>query len=176
MILALDIATTTGVAFGAPTDRPAAWSFTVSGDHAARYAELARTINRLCKDRRPELVAFEAPFVGPRVSAARYLFGARGVVMGIVGMWQIPMLEVTVADVRKHFIGTAGWRGKEGKQRVQERCGQLGWGYENADEADALAVWDYAASRMSPEHSKKTMRIFDNAQSTDGKRNAEGAA
>lgn len=57
---------------------------------------------------------------------------------------------VAVSTVRKHFIGVGNLPGKEAKRRVQERCRQLGWSFEDDNQADANAVWAYGMARFYP--------------------------
>lgn len=164
MILAFDLATVTGVACGRPCEAPVAWSFRLTGDHAARFGELLRVTNRLIKERQPQHVVIEAPFVGPHPKAAQLLFGLRGVVLGMAVLHSIPVTEVQVKDIRKHFLGHGGGKRANAKALVMERCRRLGWPVRSEDEADALALWDFAASKISEKHSQMTMELGNGAR------------
>lgn len=52
------------------------------------------------------------------------------------------------ATVRRHFTGSG--RNPDPKAAVMHRCKVLGWKYEDDNEADALSIWDYGKSILSP--------------------------
>lgn len=158
-ILAYDLATKTGAAFGAPCAAPYCWSFSVDGDHPAKFSQIARAVAGHIKNRQPDLVAIEAPFVGKNASAARLLFGFRGIVYAICALRGVPVIEYTPADVRRHFLGKAG-RGKP-TEAIRARCQALGWVASDADQLDAAALWSKAASVVSDDHSKMTLNLGD---------------
>lgn len=164
MILAFDLATVTGVAIGRPCEAPTAWSFKLTGDHAARFGELLRVANRLIKERRPEHVVIEAAYVGPDPNVAKLLYGLRGVVYSVANLHGLPVGERKASVVRKHFLGESGGKRANAKAMVMERCRLLGWPVRSDDEADAIALWSMRASEIDPEHGKQTMRIFDGAR------------
>ncbi|WP_174436433.1 Holliday junction resolvase [Azospirillum brasilense] len=51
------------------------------------------------------------------------------------------------STVKKHFCGSGG----PGKEGVQAECLARGWTFATDDEADALALWDYAATLAANE-------------------------
>jgi Holliday junction resolvasome RuvABC endonuclease subunit len=165
VIIALDIATTTGVAVGEPGCKPRAWSFKIEGKtQADRFADLSRLIGGLFKTYSVDQVGFEAPFVGRNPPVAKALFGYRAIVMMHASLKLLPSSEVDVATIRKHFLGSAGFRGPEAKTLTMQRCAELGWNAADDNAADALALWDLLATRASPHHGHTTMRLF-----SDGK-------
>lgn len=64
---------------------------------------------------------------GPRDNTTRY------------GCW-----EANTRTVIKHFTGDGGGKRPERKERVIAECHARGWKPETEDEADALAILDYA--------------------------------
>lgn len=81
------------------------------------------------------------------------------------------MEAFNIASIRRHFVGghvTSAAYGhlpvaarkaaarKAGKAAVMNRCRALGWAVRNDNEADACALWDYAASRESHAHAVMT--------------------
>lgn len=161
MILAYDLASTTGVARGVPGAAPYTWSFEVAGGHPAKFAQMARAVGGHLKQWSPSLVVIEAPFVGKNANAAKLLYGFRGVVYGICALRSVPVEEYAPGDIRKHFIGNGGLKRSEAKAQVQARCHVLGWPVRGEDEADAAALFDYAACLASPEHGKRFMELGD---------------
>ena len=164
MVLAFDLATVTGVACGRPCEAPQAWSFRLTGDHAARFGELLRVTNRLIKERQPQHVVIEAPFVGPHPNVAKLLYGLRAIVYATATLHSIPVEERKVAEIRKHFLGHGGGKRANAKALVMERCRLLGWPVRSDDEADAIALWSMRASEIDPEHGRQTMRLNDGAR------------
>lgn len=160
MILALDLATTTGVAFGPPCEPPRAWSFTVRGKHPEKFTVFTQAIATLMRSHKPKHVVIEAPFVS-KPDVARVLMGMRGVVMGAAGLYGVTAEERQISAIRKHFIGDSGGKREEAKRRVMQRCRDLGWPVQSDDEADAIALWSMVASEISEEHSRWTMGLGD---------------
>lgn len=167
-ILAFDLAGKTGVAFGAPGDTPLAWSFGLSGAPEQKFASMMRLLQQIIRERGPSHIAFEQPFSGPSATVAKSLFGYRAIAMGMAAWHRIPVAEVNISKARSHFIGHGALKGAAAKAAVSERCSQLGWAHQNLDESDALAVWSYHASQLSPDHANLTMRLMDGQRTTGG--------
>lgn len=173
MIVALDLATRTGVAAGDPCGAPTAFTVTLGahGDpHGHRFAAAMRMTKRLIDEHSPDLIALEAPVTGRREKAAvpYVLMGLRGAVLGTAAMFGVPVVDHDVRKIRKHFVGFNPTR-KAGdpKEPVMARCRQLGWTFHTPDEADALALWDYACSMKRAEHGVMTAGGMFNAQQGD---------
>lgn len=107
---------------------------------------------------RPELVVFEAPMVyeGTNQETARKLLGLAVMAEFVCRRAEVRYLEVNVADVRSHFLGTGYGKhslripgeSKPWQQAVRmtfAQCQARGWLPDTDDEADALAVLDYSA-------------------------------
>lgn len=161
MILALDLATTTGVAFGPPCAPPRTWHFRVEGQTHNKAASFIRAINGMMKSQKPEIVVIEAPFVGRLPDVTRVLMGMRYVTYGIAAMHGVEAEERDIAAIRKHFLGHSGGKRADAKAAVLARCRALGWPVTTEDEADAAALWSMVASEVSPDHGKWTMEIGD---------------
>lgn len=97
----------------------------------------------------PEVVAFEAPWVGgvTHQDTARKLMCLAGVTE--MACLKAPSVqrhfEANNASVRKHFLGKGRGDRKELKRLAIDACRARGWDPENDDEADALALLDYLA-------------------------------
>ena len=169
MILAFDLATTTGVAVGEPCGTPIALTYKLgkSGEpHGHRFAACLRMAHELIAEHKPDLIALEAPVTGrkERQAAPFVLMGLRGALLGMAAMRGVPVVDYPVSTIRKHFLGFNPTR-KAGdpKAPVMARCKQLGWRFSNPDEADALALWDYACSKQRVDHAMKNVGGLFNA-------------
>lgn len=175
MIIGLDIARVMGVAEGEPgAMSPASYTWTLGkprGGLAAQCTELVRQLNRrLRTEPKVVLVAKEACFTlasfrdhGVSEEVVRSAFGLHAVVLGICGVYGIPCRDVPVATVTKHFTGKIRWGGRaERKRAVIARCHLLGYLPGDCDDdnrADALAVFDWAASTLARVPPKE-LRLF----------------
>lgn len=159
MILALDIATQTGVAFGDRGGAPTAWSVDLGAGRSedARFSRLLSLTHSLIEEHRPEIIAVEAPIGGPNTS--HFLVGLIACVRGCAFNRGVPVQSCSIAAVRKHFIGKhlsakdyPGMKPAQAKAAIKgvvmTRCKALGWKVTDADAADAMATWDFACATM----------------------------
>jgi hypothetical protein len=163
-ILALDVATLVGVAFGRPLLKPSTWTVdlsTVGKDYDARYSRARAMVTHLHETCAPDLIAIEAPIGGSM--ASRYLIELVTHIKGRAFDHRIRTVEYNIGSVRKHFIGKhfvkkdfPALSDKDAtkiiKGKVLTRCRALGWEVAGYDEADAAALFDYACSRESRAH------------------------
>lgn len=119
------------------------------GKFASRYDRWLREQLGLW---RPGQVAFEAPYVDWRTSqaAARKLMGLAWHTEWVCHCLEIWCQEVDVADIRGHFIGRRNCKRAVAKDLVMKACEQRGWAYANDNEADAMALLDYAVACWRP--------------------------
>lgn len=165
MIIALDLASTTGICIGKPNTSPIFFTESlgdVGGGHGERMAQAIRMTNRLIKQYQPTFIALEAPIKTNKTQKVveELLMGLRGCVIGIAHMHHVPLEQFEISTVRRHFIGHGGLKSKPAKDAVMKRCKQLGWNPKNFDESDSGAVWDYACSRQSRSHSLQGTPLF----------------
>lgn len=66
-----------------------------------------------------------------------------------------------VNSIRKHFIGNGGLGGAKAKRATMQMCLHIDWPVDNHNEADALAVWDYAGHIHGLRHSLPRKGLFD---------------
>lgn len=164
LILGLDLATNTGFCLGAAGGKPqrsgTARLKRPDDDVGTSGRNLGCLIRDLCAFGRPDLIVVEAPMHAAAksekgngffsVETAWLLVGA---VYGFAGPQGIPVREANVQTVRKHFTGRArhGCR-DDAKRAVITRCHQLGLmprARKNDNEADAIAVWDWACATFA---------------------------
>ena len=161
-VLALDVATTTGFAIGPLQPSRTAvevaaghvFARPVSGEKALptglgigpTMARFVAWLHDLICVERPGIVVFEAPFVRGK-DATRLLFGLSAAVEMVVADEQVSRVyEVDAPTVRKHFCAN----GRATKADVLAACAALGWDISGKrdNEADALAVYDYACAKL----------------------------
>ena len=167
-VLAVDLATKTGAAFGPLRSKPTTWAvdFSRFKDHDMRLAQVLRWVRHMHETLHPGLIAVEAPIGGS--DASQLLIGMAACVRAQAADLGIRSVFYASSSVRKHFIGKAltardfpGLNHAKAKLaikgRVLERCRLLGWEVAGLDEADAGALWDYACSRESLAHQMTTV-------------------
>jgi len=155
VILALDIATLTGVAVGEPGSAPVSWTEDLGKrtSEEARFSKALWLTDKLIKAHTPDLIAVEAAIGGREASA--YLIGLVACVRGCAFNRSVPVKVYHRASILKHFVGKAltsrdfpglgKARAKAAiKETVVSRCRLLGWEVEDDNAADACALWDYA--------------------------------
>jgi Holliday junction resolvasome RuvABC endonuclease subunit len=159
-IFALDLASRTGYALGAPGERPRSGCVVLKKSDdppAVAFGNLIFWLNEQCSIERPELVVTEAPFSLQAFKAhsnaeatVRMTYGLHGVVAGMCNRFGLPLQEFHPATIRKHFIGKGRMGSRaESKAAVIQRCHLLGYMPKECrddNRADALATWDYAGA------------------------------
>jgi len=163
-VLALDLATVTGWAFGAPDDKPEFGSLSFGkpdASRASRYRAFRRWLDASSK---ADLIVFESPAVPMLMSGKTNIDTVRF----LIGMtenleeWchdRVELREASVSQVRSYFIGQ-NMKAKIAKPLTLERCQQLGWMAEDFDQADALALWSYQCSWLRPDLSAYSTPLF----------------
>lgn len=164
MLLTLDLATTLGWAFGDPfahrvvtpleaaIEAPPIPEF---GEYRfARkncpdgefYAAYEQWLQKMINDRKPSLIFFEAPYVSGKMrqETGRKLSGLAAITDKNCFRYNIECREAAITDIRMHFIGACPKRDKA-KQMAIEACLQRRWDVQTNNEAEALALFDYAA-------------------------------
>jgi len=161
-LLALDLATATGwAAFDPEADPPVRFGrfrLPPTGKDVGRYLDgfHAYMVN-LVRQSEPNLIVFESPIlptetVDPQtgrkrhtaIATLRKLYGLAAFTEWFAHRHSIQVFEANNKSVRKHFIGTGGAARQLAKRLTMEACKARGWDVEMDDEADALALMDYA--------------------------------
>jgi len=121
---------------------------------------------------RPDMVAFEAPFLNRRTDTIlklRKLGGLANIAEMIAFRrgreWGhasgLDCREAMVDDVRRHFLGREYPRTRQqAKIATKVRCRDLGWDVDNDDEADALAGLSYMHAIMDPARALDVAPLF----------------
>jgi hypothetical protein len=171
LVLAFDIATTTGWAIGpVGPDAPQCGSVQFGKSGASQAAicghALEWAIDTIKAPTLPDVVAIEA-LLPPHVTKGKsnvdhdLLAHLHGVIMGVCFMRGVyNVRRHPVQSIRAHFIDLKACRRGQQKQMVQDKCRQLGWLAEGDDAADACAVWSYACSLLDPEQAIRISPLF----------------
>lgn len=150
-ILALDIATKSGVAVGSAEGKPefATEDFSDCGSQYAKFSMARIWARNLIRQHEPDLLALEAPIVGGggMQNRALILIGMRACISAAAYDAGVKVEEYAVSTIRKHFLGSGRVKSKEAKAETIRMCEARGWKVQNDNEADAGAVWDLACAR-----------------------------
>jgi hypothetical protein len=170
-ILALDLATVTGWARGAPDDPKPTSGFVRFGDaesssNAIFGAALTWLSDFLKPEPRPTRLILEAMLppiakLGATSAAVRdRLAGLHGIARSVAhlrGIYDIS--TVSVLEVRQHFCGDR----RAGKQGVYEQCRALGWPVTDLNQSDACAIWHHDCSMLRPRRALEVSPLFRRA-------------
>jgi len=166
-ILALDLATVTGYAWGVPGAIPQCGHirFTKPGSTRPRtYRAFRDWFDQMWPKVTPDLIVYESPAVPSfmagktNIDTTRLLYGLAEHLEEIC-YGKIELREATASQVRCHFLGQ-NLKAKIAKPMTLERCRDLGWQCETVDESDAAALWDYTCCWLNPQMAYRTTPLF----------------
>ena len=169
-LMALDLATNTGVAIGDVSGSPLCHSESLgkaAGSQGARFSEALYMTRRLIEQHKPDAIAIEAAVITGVVGGQARLesaLGIRGVVMCVAHVKRVAVYEHAVVSIRKHFIGSGKVKRAEAKAATIARCRQLGWHVANDNEADAAALWDFTRAKLRLGATPSAGGLFDGAR------------
>lgn len=149
-ILALDLATVTGWA-GWDGSASSAGTATFGGSiglaFAAYHSWLIKKIQAFSDGEARPVIVFETPWVGSHThqETARKLMGFAVVTEMVAHELSCRCLEVGTKTIIRHFTGAGGGKRADKKARVVAACRARGIEVSDDNEADALALLDYAA-------------------------------
>ncbi len=158
IILAFDIARNTGFAVGDSSGKPLCWSRDLGTSYERRFCSMLRITSELIVQYKPDLIVIEDT-VG-RARTPHVNVGIISCCRGVACDRKVPVKMLDVTTVRKHFIGRNPTKRdfpgmsennatKEIKRMVMKHCQLRGWQPQDSDQADALALWDYACATSS---------------------------
>lgn len=157
-VLALDVATHTGVCQGRAGDDPQFFTIDFSGGsgHPHVFAKALRWIADRLAVSKPDVIYIEAPLrmgaSGGQTNADTVLrlFGLYAVFSSAAIVKGIRVVDASVGEIRRPFLGNGTLRGEIAKLRALEMCRAIGWPANTPDEADAGALYWYALSKEAP--------------------------
>lgn len=169
-ILALDIATVTGLAFGTPGDQPYYFAHRMAktgDDDDDAVAEMIRWLNGIFKTYQPTHFYREASLPSSGMGAktthatSTRLIGlnkAAGATAVLRGIPRSNRRDVFPQTHRKFFVGQA--RPENPKAATIKRCREMGWEPQDDNVADALAIWSFACAQIAPDTALDTTPLF----------------
>lgn len=159
MILALDLATNTGVCAGAGDTLPSLRRVRLpsTGEDVGRFlVAFEDWLRPLVEEVEPTLIVYESPLLGAdgSIHTRRKLFGLAGVTEMIAHREGLDCREVAATSAKKALTGS----GRAEKWQMVEACRAYGLdphtyikdGRDASDEADSFAVWLAALRVMRP--------------------------
>ncbi len=179
-VVALDIATNTGVCVGEAGATPKAWTVNLGEkcSEDARFSRVLHLTHTLIAEHLPDLVVVEAAIGGKNASA--FLIGLVACVRGVSFNRGVRCETAHLASIRRHFVGknltvkdfpglTQTSAKRAIKLEVVKRCALLGWSPNTDDEADAMACWDYACATWARGYQSKPQGgLFNATETQDG--------
>jgi len=169
IVLALDLATVTGFAWGRPGEVPEFGSYRFAKPGSSRaliYRNFRLWLDLKVSACKPELVVFESAAV-PSIMSGKTNIDTTKVLFGLTehleewAQGRVELREASVSQVRSHFIGQ-NMKAKIAKPMTVDRCRERGWNVETDDEADACALWDYQCCWLRPDIAVKGTPLFQN--------------
>jgi Holliday junction resolvasome RuvABC endonuclease subunit len=157
-LLALDLATKLGFAFGHIDDEPIFGSFSLPrtqsdvGRFLSAYNEWLMVI---LEKYQPEIVVMEAnmPHGGAMTTlkTTQKLANLNGHTEWVCFERKINCFEVPAATWKKTFCGTGRISKKTKPYPVTVKCNERGWFPHDDNEADALGIWTHAIGQIDPQ-------------------------
>jgi hypothetical protein len=163
MILALDNATRLGFCHGI-VGAPPVWGSHNFGRNRSNGEVLsafrAWLIEKLDATG-ASIVAFESPYMptGPNNPFAapanaltiRRLYAFAGFTEAVCHERRVKCYEARPSEITRHFLGGPAPRGREAKKAATVKMARLlGFDVADDDEADAVALWNYAEAQFAP--------------------------
>lgn len=156
-IMALDLATVTGLAWGGAGSTPLSISHRIAAPGTELGPFLHRFglwLNEQISVLAPGAVIYEAPILtGDKTSidTAMKLICLAGLADMICFRRGIKPWRADSSEVCKFFTGRGRYGNREEKKAaVKETCRRLGWSFQDDNGADALALWSWAEFKLFP--------------------------
>ncbi|MGY2052941.1 hypothetical protein [Methylobacterium sp. JK268] len=164
IIMALDLASTTGVGEGRPGETPRLYDVALrkeGDDYEDTWGRAVGWIaDRLYVEREAVeagefRIVVEAPImtgVGGRTNADALLVtkGLWSCITGFARARRVMVRRVAVSTVRAAFLGNGQLPGDAAKRQARATCRALGWEPSNLDAADAGALWWWGCNLWAP--------------------------
>lgn len=169
LTLALDLATVTGFALGDLAGIKVSGSRRMpkTGDDLGYFAHAYRTwLTTGLQRHKPARVVFEQPIMrgeGSSLVTLRKLYGLAWQTELTCRDLKIPCQEVNMSDWRVHFLGKGNVpRKREAvKAAVMQMCRVRGFEFDDDNEAEAIAILDYALACATPAFAINASPLFN---------------
>jgi hypothetical protein len=156
-VLALDLASRVGWAYGCPGDRQplcGAWILPPSdaGDHGRKFAAMENELEDLLVIYRPVLILVEAPLPPTAVSNAStwaHQLGLSAIAASSAYRHDIRFRQQAASTIRLEILGTCRFPGGDPKDAIMDYCAGRGWTVPNHDAGDACITWLYGCHHLN---------------------------
>ena len=171
-ILALDLATDTGICRGVVGGRPIFETISFAGNGGVFACALVWISDYVRKSPSPDLIAIEdtlpTTFTKGRTNKQTNdrLIGLAAIVQAVAQQNKIELYKHSVSMIRRHFIGTNDFPRKQAKLYTIAKCKELGWAVEDDNQADAAALWQYQCSLIDPIQGLRVSPLFNRRTTT----------
>lgn len=165
ILLALDLATSTGFSVGNPFEKPVSGTHDLpkTGKNVGKFlrhheAWLDDTINRY----RVTHVCFESPILRSQTSLVtlRKCYGLANVTEMVCDEKSLICTEANNSSIKKFVTG----KGRCEKRDMLLKCREMGFDPQTFDEADAIGVWLFAVAQYDranqTNHANKWLGLF----------------
>lgn len=168
-ILALDLATCFGWAYGSAERGPTASSshrLPKTGEEIGSFLSAFRgCLDSMIRDLQPDEIFFESPILRGKGTTS---LGTLRKLYSLAGMTELVALdhglvcrEANISDICTHFLGKGYPRKREARKAATiERCRSRGWQPKDDNHADALALLDYAFATKQPARAIEATPLF----------------
>ena len=163
ILLSLDLATRAGFAHGRIGERPCwgAHDFGRGRSNGEVLDAYLAWLEAKLDAVQPTVVAFESPYMptGPHNPFAapanaltiRRLFAFAGLTEAVCHRRRLRCYEARPSEITRHFLGGPAPRGRAAKKAATiKMCRLMGFDVADDDEADAVALFNYAEAIFSP--------------------------
>jgi hypothetical protein len=156
VLLALDISTSTGAAWGGPDEgRPRTALYELDKrDFDRALCQLDEAVGMLCRFEKVTHMVFEASMrqinADHGYQSAFVLISLQAVARRSAKRNGCIVHPVDVGTWRKHWIGSGNLPGDVAKRMCREQCDRMRWPYQNTDVAEACGIWAYGMAKYFP--------------------------
>lgn len=160
-LLCLDLATNTGYACGSLAEgviESGSYRLPKTEDDVGLYlAYFRKWLESSVRRLEPREIIFEMPVLPPlgktTLITLRKLYGLCGLTELVAQDLSLSCAEANVSDVCSHFLGRGYPRASDPRKRATvAKCRERGWTPRDEDNADALALLDFALAKKRPSH------------------------
>ena len=171
-VLALDPATKTGFAYGAPDEAPEIGTIDFGRDHDISADVFGRAVSwwrGRMQTSRADMLVIEPPIPpgelwgGSNYQSTVVLHGLYAIFVGLAMERKMPVLEASTRTWRKYFLGSGNMKRDVAKLAAKRLCRLLKWGDpatldDNA--ADAAGIWAWGCAMVAPKIALRVEPMF----------------
>lgn len=169
-ILALDVATKTGVCIGKPGGKPYLATLNFRQDPTDEpediYGRAVIWMATRLKVDPPALIVIEKP-VPPSAAwgstnhqTTLITIGLFGVFCGVARAKNIKVMPAPISTWRKYTLGKGNMKGALAKARAVDLCRQLGWEAPDHNAAEAACIFLWSCSMVAPQICRRVEPLF----------------